>query len=77
MPQQAALSQSCHFAVFVNRVARSSTDGFFTMRTWSTSARRKRRACSAGMSSCSVATLQEGPVVARSPLVGERAPHIR
>ena len=28
---KAALSQSCHFAVFVNPVARSSTDEFFTV----------------------------------------------
>ena len=28
---KAALSQSCHFAVFVNPVARSSTDEFFTL----------------------------------------------
>ena len=28
---KAALSQSCYFAVFVNLVARSSTDQFFTL----------------------------------------------
>ena len=28
---KAALSQSCHFAVFVNPLARSSTDLFFTL----------------------------------------------
>ena len=28
---KAALSQSCHFAVFVNPVARSSTDEFYTL----------------------------------------------
>ena len=28
---KAALSQPCHFAVFVNPVARSSTDQFFTL----------------------------------------------
>ena len=29
---KAALSQSCHFALFVNPVARSSTNEFFTLR---------------------------------------------
>ena len=28
---KAALSQSCHFAVFMNPVARSSTNEFFTL----------------------------------------------
>ena len=67
---------------------------------WSTNARRRQHACSAGMSSCLPQqqvcalwqgaflsrphtagelrlTLQDGPVVARSPLVYERAPHIQ
>ena len=51
---KAALSQSRQFALFVNLVARSSTDEFFTL--WdvhsSTNHRRRLHACSAGMSSC-------------------------
>ena len=53
---KAALSRSCHFALFVNPVARSSTDEFFTLcevhLDWITNARRRQHACSAGMSSC-------------------------
>ena len=50
---KAVLSQSCHFALFVKLVARSSTDGSSRCATGtlSTNAVRRQHACSAGMSS--------------------------
>ena len=47
---RAALSQSCHFAEPQWRVPPPTSSSPCAMRTWSTSAWRKRRACSAGMS---------------------------
>ena len=90
-----ALSQSCHFAVFVNPVARSSTDDFFTLcevhleheRTTQAAClqRRHEQLSAAGAVAGAFPfrphtggelrlALQEGRVVARSPLVFERAP---
>ena len=99
---KAAPSQSCHFAVFVNPVARSSTHKFFTScdvqlqheRTAQAAClqRRHKQLSAVEASQCSVAgafffryhtagelrlTLQEEQVVARSPIVYERAPHIQ